>query len=62
MKILVNEIPKEPKKCLFARRKRYENTHTGEYEWFWSCNVNNVICDYEKGHNCNKLKVQLFQW
>lgn len=62
MKILVNEIPKEPKKCLFAKKKRYENIHTGKYEWLWSCNVNGEMCDFEKGHSCNKLRMALTPW
>lgn len=62
MKIFVNEMPTEPKKCLFAKNKRYENTHTGKYERLWGCNVDGKICDFENGHGCNKLRVPLSCW
>lgn len=61
MKIFVNEMPTEPKKCLFAKNKRYKNMHTGQYERLWCCNVNGKMCDFENGHNCNKLRIPLSQ-
>ena len=46
MKICVNEIPKEPKECLFAKKA---------YGMFF-CNVNDKRCDLVCGENCRKLK------
>lgn len=61
MKIFVNEMPAEPKRCLFAKKKRCENTHTGEYEWLWFCNVSGALCDFENNNKCNKLRIPLSQ-
>ena len=58
MKIYVNEIPSEAKKCLF-----YEITYTNDQSSlsgirsFSRCNINGQICDLFRGRNCNKLKL-----
>lgn len=60
MKILVDKIPSQMAECLFSRKDRTSSTLTDEgikFTYNYYCRINEQLCDLEKGHKCNKLKV-----
>lgn len=57
MKVFVNNLPKEPKECLFSIKivKEDKEAKSG-FSWHYGCSMNNKACDLTHGHGCNKLK------
>lgn len=61
MKIYVNEMPTEPKKCLFTRKEirsiilHIESGKTTVPTYY--CNVDDRACKLCCGGKCNKLRV-----
>lgn len=65
MKIIVDNPPTNPKECLFACENKKQGRVNSKTELSWSeftCNIDNKLCDFNKGHKCNKLKTILFGW
>lgn len=61
MKIIVDEMPKEPKECLFAKEpnlsetaRRFVKMTTG-YAYF-NCAINDCRCSLYKAEKCEFLK------
>ena len=56
MKVFVNNLPKEPKECLFYKKEYSRAPYSGDLQVRHYCSMNGSLCDFEKGHKCNKLK------
>ena len=59
MKVVVINLPTNPKECLFACKKSKQGRVNGKVQLCWDeyiCNIDNKLCDFNKGHGCNKLK------
>ena len=65
MKIIVDKRPINAKECLFSKENSFIGlADTGKVEKTISnyCNIDNKLCDFDKGHGCNKLKIISFGW
>ena len=51
MKVLVDKIPTSPKECLFVTPAYKDG------KFLPKCSMDDTLCDFAKGHGCNKLKV-----
>ena len=65
MKIFVDKLPTEPKECLFNAPMyapdmfKVEGESKHRIVCRHMCCLGNVLCDFEKGHKCNKLKLHV---
>lgn len=56
MKVFVDNKPSEPKECLFSVEVTSKDETQNQYLKKYYCGMNNKLCDFEKGHRCNKLR------
>ena len=56
MRVLVDEIPKEPKECCFSRIVCVEDkTQKSGLALDYGCNMNHKLCDLKYNGKCDKL-------
>lgn len=57
MKVFVDNLPKEPKECLFSIKGfKTDKAQKNGLSQCYGCSMNNQLCDFEKDHKCNKLR------
>lgn len=57
MVVFVDNLPKEPKECLFSIPIiREDKTQKIGISWHYGCGMNKKSCDLAKGDKCNKLR------
>lgn len=58
MKVFVNDLPKEPKECLFSVSQiRIDHTQKNGCSWSWYCGMDHTPCDLVYEKKCDKLSV-----
>lgn len=55
MKVLVDKMPTNPKECLFATLGFLDVGRKSKA--VPKCSMDDTLCDFVKGHGCNKLKI-----
>lgn len=57
MRVLVNNIPHDPRECLFSIKvSKKDKTQNDDRAWCYNCSMNNKPCDLEHHRSCHKLR------
>lgn len=54
MKILVDELPKNPEECVFYKKETSRDDYSNNFHIYYCCSIDGWGC---KCDTCNKLKV-----